>query len=112
MAKAADTPHAQLRIARGPDGVLHVAGELDLASAPQLRSALQEQVDGGAARCVLDLTDLTFCDSTGLTILIWAHHAFADGAVLHRPSPQLSKILRTTGLDQVFKLDQPTPDRA
>lgn len=95
----------ELRICPGPDGLLSLAGELDLASAPTLRAAAQEKLEAGAGRLVLDLTELSFCDSTGLSVMVWAHHTFPDGVLLHHPSPQLRKILRTTQLEQTFELD-------
>ncbi|MEA3402708.1 MAG: STAS domain-containing protein [Armatimonadota bacterium] len=48
----------------------HVTGELDAYTAPDLRDALDEQLDQGVRWIVADLTELTYLDSTGLGILI------------------------------------------
>jgi anti-anti-sigma factor len=59
---------------RGPDRVVTLAGELDIASAPALEEALAAGANGG--RVVLDLRGLEFMDSTGLrSILIAAKTA-------------------------------------
>jgi anti-anti-sigma factor len=54
------------------DGLtIHVHGELDLATAPQLDAALGT-VDG-AAEVEIDLSAVTFCDGAGLRVLELAH---------------------------------------
>jgi anti-sigma B factor antagonist len=50
--------------------VLAVAGELDLASTPDLRSAVDEALDAGAQELWVDLSDVTFIDSTCLHLMI------------------------------------------
>ena len=50
--------------------VVRVAGELDMDTSPQLEDFLQEVVDGGARQVVLDYTDVTFMDSSGLGVLV------------------------------------------
>jgi anti-anti-sigma factor len=56
------------------DGVrlLEVFGELDLATAPKLCSALDAARIHRVRRLVVDLTGVDFCDSTGLRALIGA----------------------------------------
>lgn len=51
--------------------VVDVAGEVDLDTAPRLREAVAvalDEVDGGV--CVLDLADVSYLDSAGLTALV------------------------------------------
>jgi anti-sigma B factor antagonist len=105
VASTPKLPGSELRIIPGPDGLLSLCGELDLASAPQLRAAAHRVLEAGAQRLVLDLSDLSFCDSSGLTVMVWANHTFPAGVLLHHPRPQLRKILRTTQLEQTLDLD-------
>jgi anti-anti-sigma factor len=96
---------SQLRIRPGTDGLLSLSGELDMASAAQLRAAAQQKLQTGTRRLILDLTDLSFCDSCGLTVFLWADQAFPDGALLHHPGRQLRKILHTTQLERALTID-------
>lgn len=99
-------PHTMgLRLYHRSDELLSLAGDLDLASAPQLRAAAHHKLATGARQLILDLTDLRFCDCAGLNVLLWAEHTFPDGVLLHHPNPQLRTILRTTELDQALTID-------
>lgn len=65
-----------LRIAQRAVGVaeiIELGGELDLASAPVVAGRVDAlRRDGRRARVVVDLSELEFCDSTGLRALIGA----------------------------------------
>jgi anti-anti-sigma factor len=50
--------------------VLRVEGELDLVSSPAVRQRVHSAVADGERRVVLDLSGLTFCDSSGINVLI------------------------------------------
>ena len=83
----------------GPDSVLTLFGELDLASSP----ALEEELDrvAGSARVVIDLRELEFIDSTGLSVLVKAHQrAGEEGREfgLVKGAGQVERLLSLTGL--------------
>src|SRR3954451_1822572 len=52
-----------------------LAGELDLATATEVEPALRPNGAKGARRRLLDLTELTFMDSSGLRLILKAHSA-------------------------------------
>src|SRR4029453_16549770 len=51
--------------------VIHVRGEIDMATAPRLPEALAKSPDGTSLR--LDLSDVTFLDSSGIAAVVTAH---------------------------------------
>jgi anti-anti-sigma factor len=59
-----------LRGERGGWVVLHVSGEMDLLTSPLLRQRVHEAVADGRRSLVLDLTDVVFCDSSGVGVLV------------------------------------------
>jgi anti-anti-sigma factor len=81
--------------------IVHVAGELDLGTAPELEKVLHG-LERECARIVLDLSHLRFIDSTGLRLAVIEHHrATMDGfefAIAGATGPVL-EVLRSTGLD-------------
>ena len=86
---------------------LHVGGEIDMATAPQLRDALADLVDSGARSITLDLGAVGFVDSSGLGVLVGAlRRQDQSGGRLRIESPQDSvrKVFEITGLGPMFGL--------
>jgi anti-anti-sigma factor len=83
--------------------VVRVEGEIDVATAPQLRSFLAEVINTDrAAGLSVDLDRVTFLDSTGIGVLISAHHRLAEGGgklTLRRPGEAIARTLGIVGLD-------------
>ncbi|MEV6399144.1 STAS domain-containing protein [Streptomyces sp. NPDC051907] len=50
--------------------VLHVCGELDLVSSPVVRQRVHDAVAAGRHDVVLDLSEVFFCDSSGVGVLV------------------------------------------
>jgi anti-sigma B factor antagonist len=83
------------------------AGEIDLYTAPTLHADLASIIDGAApaARVVIDMSDVDFCDSTGMNVLLSAlRQARERGGDLELAAPRsaIVKLLQVTGLDAVF----------
>lgn len=81
-------------------------GDLDLATAPELRECLVKVIDDGA-RIVIDLEAVGFLDSAGLGILVGGlKRARTHGGELELvcTSQDVLKPLEITGLDRVFTI--------
>jgi anti-sigma B factor antagonist len=91
------------------DGVARVAvaGEADLFTAPELKEALANAVDGGAHDVIVDLSDATFIDSTTLGVLIGTVRRLRPlgGTVaIACHDANIVRIFEITRLDQVFPI--------
>jgi anti-sigma B factor antagonist len=94
--------------------VLAISGEVDVYSAPDLRSRVGDLVDSGHRQLVLDLSGVEFLDSTGLSVLVASQNRVREiggGLTLVCSQEWLLKLFRITGLDQVFTMC-PTVDKA
>jgi len=93
--------------------VIAVQGDLDLATAPQLKWMLVDARDEGHNRLVLDLTESTFMDSTALGVLVGVSRSLgADGTLaIVCASSKLLKIFELSGMDGVFAI-YPSLDHA
>jgi anti-sigma B factor antagonist len=61
--------------------VVHLHGPIDVSQAMTLRDLLGAQIDSASARVLLDLSDVTLIDSSGIGILVTAHRrADSQGA--------------------------------
>ena len=86
--------------------VVAVAGELDMATAPQLQDEITDQLDRGQTRLVFDLTDVSFCDSTGLSVFVRAKNSCDEaGGIVRLAAPQrgVLRILQVSGLVEVLQ---------
>ena len=86
--------------------VLSAAGELDVNTAPELREQLAQLVNDGA-RIVVDLADVSFVDSTALSVLVSALKRLrqADGDLaLASPTPSVRRVFEITGLTRLFTI--------
>ncbi|MFF2147006.1 STAS domain-containing protein [Kitasatospora sp. NPDC058190] len=106
-----DEPSAEPRLridstnAPGIAHILRLHGEVDHGQRADLEEALGRAVKNGLPRLVVDLADLSFCDSTGLNALLSARlDALANSVrlILATPSPQVRRLLEITGADEVF----------
>jgi anti-sigma B factor antagonist len=107
IAMASNHEHIQIQVS-GDVVVVRPAGELDLATAPALRAALEAAATLGLARVMVVLTDVTFLDSTGLGAIVHGWRFAADGGVsltLSDPSPSVQRVLTITGLDRLLEPD-------
>jgi anti-sigma B factor antagonist len=87
--------------------VLSIGGEADLVAAPALRARLLDATSQPPAFVVLDLTDLTFIDSSGLGVLVGTLRRVRDGGGevrLAAASAGVRRVLSVTGLDTVFQV--------
>ncbi|MFD6888526.1 STAS domain-containing protein [Streptomyces sp. NPDC059957] len=94
--------------------VIELAGALDYHTAPEVRAALPALELRPGQQLTLDLGDVTFCDSSGITALIAArNHALAARATIALAAvpDRVSRIFRVVGLDRVFAT-HPTAEAA
>ena len=84
--------------------VVALTGELDLYNTPALREALREAAGRAPRRLVVDLSEVTFVDSTALGAFVEARSTFADGDafVLAAPGLEVRRALEVSGLDRHF----------
>jgi anti-sigma B factor antagonist len=84
--------------------VLAPRGELDLAGAVTFDAAVKEVVARGTARVVVDLSELTFMDSSGMRAVLRLHAQLSDGCRLELlpGSPAVQRIFELTGMSEAL----------
>ncbi|MEY2474320.1 MAG: anti-sigma factor antagonist [Actinomycetota bacterium] len=107
--EAIENPLSVNKAVEGDQTVVEVTGEVDAASADILRNAIFEVIDGGQSRVIVDMTDVSFMDSSGLRVLIAGYKgAEQAGGALHvrNPSDVVTRLLEITG-----QLDRFVPNK-
>lgn len=87
--------------------IVTVAGEVDVYTAPQLRSALEERVAAGQNKIVVDLQEVGFLDSTGLGVLVGQLKVLrkVEGTLQVVCSDErILRLFGITGIDQILSV--------
>lgn len=107
-ADATDGPQLTVSVRPWAHGVvIRSDGELDHDTVGPLREALEATVGEAAGRVVVDFGGLTFCDSTGLNLLLRSQTAAEEAGgsvVLAAVSPMVARMLEITGVQEVFRI--------
>jgi anti-sigma B factor antagonist len=92
---------------RSDVAVLRLRGELDADTTFQLHSLLADLLERPVPKIVVDLTDLKFCDSVGLSAFITSKQVIdARGGWLSfaGPCPFLAQLMETVGVSRYFAI--------
>lgn len=94
--------------ARQDSALIHVAGEVDADTAPQLEAQLQDQINpvGHLRRLVIDLGAVERMSSDGLTVLLGVQRCCFARSVrlcLVDCSPPVMQVLESAGLTDTFR---------
>jgi anti-sigma B factor antagonist len=86
--------------------LIEAFGEVDLYAAPDFQEELTRAIDSGKQHLVVDLSAVTFVDSTTLGVLLSSHKRLGptDGVLLVCPHGDVRRIFEITGLDRVFAM--------
>jgi anti-sigma B factor antagonist len=85
-----------------------LTGEIDISTAGRVREALIAVSNGGENKVVVDMTNVTFMDSTGLAALVGPLKRFRSmngEIVLRSPTRGVQKVLEISGLTRVFSIE-------
>ena len=91
--------------------IISLQGEIDLHESPNVRESLRPLIEKKLPRVYVDMTEVTYIDSSGLAVLIDAMQRIANyggkfGLIAIRPA--VRTVLEIARLDQVFRV---YPDR-
>ena len=92
--------------------VIGLTGEFDIDAAPSLRTVIDQAEQSSMADVIVDMSAVTFMDSSGLGCLIRAYKLFDRNGRRLRiadPSPRVVQILKVTGQYERFTEPDPTP---
>ena len=87
--------------------VITVSGEVDLATSPELDVAIIAAIDSGASSVAIDLTAVSFMDSSGLGVIVRGLKRCREADIdldLVITNERVLKVFGITGLDQVIPI--------
>lgn len=92
--------------------VVTADGEIDIETMGPLRQRLLDAMDSAHTCVLLDLSEVTFIDSTGLGLLAGMHKRLRDRGqrfVVVTEQPRVLSTLRITGLNKVLYVESRRP---
>ena len=100
-------PSASITAVAAPEnvGVFSLEGDFDLANVPELEESLLAVFGSGTPTVVVDLSGVTFLDSTMLRAMVTGRRQAEEQGgrlLLVRPQPMLWRVFEVVALDQVF----------
>jgi len=87
--------------------LVSLRGEIHVTTAPRLSEHLTDAIEGGKTAIVLDMSDVEFIDSTGLSVLLNALRLVGQrdgGLALVCTNPTVLRLFQITGLDNTFDI--------
>ena len=87
--------------------VVKIGESVDSADSDALRTFLNDLIQAGQTRMVVDLVEMDFIVSMGLGVLVKTYtHLRKKGGFLHlaKPQPMILKLIKTTGLDRLLPI--------
>jgi anti-sigma B factor antagonist len=98
----------EVEVSAAEFGVLvTIAGELDIATVPRVREALSAHDVAGGEAVVVDLGDVTFMDSSGLSLFLTLERELRErggGLAIACPDGAARLIFDVTGVDEHLRL--------
>lgn len=94
-------------VADGPLVTVRVRGDLDAFAAPALREALAEVIGGGPEAVRIDMADVDFLDSVGISVLVVSYNLAQDAGVgfeLSSVPASSRRVLEITRLTDVLTI--------
>jgi anti-anti-sigma factor len=91
----------------GVEPMVVVSGEADYQGSVRLSSALDSQLSGGSARVLVDVSELSFADSSTVRVLVHAAQKLRrrrGTLTLLHPQPPVARVLELMGADQIMDL--------
>ena len=90
---------SDLQVQADPEGTLRLSGEFDMTSVETFRLAVETSADP-EREIVLDLTELTFLDSSGIrAILTMAQEIGTNGVLLRNPQPNVRRVIEIIDIE-------------
>lgn len=98
--------HATVELSTDDAGppVITLTGEIDMSNVVVVEDRLQAMLSGARERVVIDVSSLTFIDSSGIAVLLRASEK-SQRFELRNPSSMIKRIIEATGLSEVLQVE-------
>lgn len=106
-------PFSLRRSAEGNLSVIHLEGYLDAHTAPQFERAIQEEIDAGRYRIIVDCASLTYISSAGLGVFMsFIEEIREQGGDIKicGLTPKVKQVFDILGFSEIYDICENHPD--
>ena len=95
----------------GKTNMVFIKGEIDIYSIEKFRETIENQIKTQVPEIILDCSELSYMDSTGMGVLIELRNKtkeMGQKIIMMNPRPNIKKLLTLTGVDKIIEvIDRP-----
>ena len=87
--------------------MVSIRGEIDIYSIEKFRESIEEKIKTQASEIILDCSELSYMDSTGMGVLIELRNKtkeLGQKIIMMNPRPNIRKLLALTGVDKIIEI--------
>ena len=87
--------------------MVSIRGEIDIYSIEKFREIIEEKIRTQAPEIILDCSELSYMDSTGMGVLIELRNKtkeMGQKIIMINPRPNIKKLLSLTGVDKIIEI--------
>ncbi|WP_303867031.1 STAS domain-containing protein [Acetobacterium wieringae] len=87
--------------------MVSIKGEIDIYSIEKFREIIEERIKTQAPEIILDCSELSYMDSTGMGVLIELRNKtkeMGQKIIMMNPRPNIKKLLSLTGVDKIIEI--------
>lgn len=87
--------------------MVSIRGEIDIYSIEKFRDSIEEKIKTQASEIILDCSELSYMDSTGMGVLIELRNKtkeLGQKIIMMNPRPNIRKLLALTGVDKIIEI--------
>ena len=87
--------------------MVSIRGEIDIYSIEKFRDSIEEKIKTQASEIILDCSELSYMDSTGMGVLIELRNKtkeLGQKIIMMNPRPNIRKLLALTGVDEIIEI--------
>ncbi|MDP2843027.1 MAG: STAS domain-containing protein [Acetobacterium sp.] len=87
--------------------MVSIKGEIDIYSIENFRASIEKEIQTQATQIILDCSELSYMDSTGMSVLIELRNKtkeMGQKIIMMNPRPNIKKLLSLTGVDKIIEI--------
>ncbi|AWW26470.1 STAS domain-containing protein [Acetobacterium sp. KB-1] len=91
----------------GKTSMVSIKGEIDIYSIEKFRESIEREIKTKATEIILDCSELSYMDSTGMGVLIELRNKskeMGQRIIMMNPRPNIKKLLSLTGVDKIIEI--------